>query len=157
MTRLLPIRWLALPALVVAALFVAGFVIQAKGDAPRPPRFVVVVDSTSGRDADVIASATSAVRAARDADGVSDDRSPRHLADEQQTAAGLRVGEQEQIVLAHTRTHVEPGSHPIQVATAAAGHVAPSQGLAHPVDERHGCDVEDRAEARVVDQAELGA
>ena len=69
MTRLLPIRWLALPALVVAALFVAGFVIQAKGDAPRPPRFVVVVDSTSGRDAAAIASATSAVRAARGADG----------------------------------------------------------------------------------------
>ena len=69
MTRLLPIRWLALPALVVAALFVAGFVIQAKGDAPQPPRFVVVVDTTSGRDAAAIASATSAVRAARDADG----------------------------------------------------------------------------------------
>ena len=69
MTRLLPIRWLALPALVVAALFVAGFVIQAKGDAPRPPRFVVVVDTTSGRDAAAITSATSAVRAARDADG----------------------------------------------------------------------------------------
>ena len=69
MTRLFPTRWLALPALVVVALFVAGFVIQAKGDAPRPPRFVVVVDSTSGRDAAAIASATSAVRAARGADG----------------------------------------------------------------------------------------
>ena len=70
MTRLLPIlpnRWLALPALVAVALFVAGFVFQAEGQSPVPPRFVVVVDESAGRDAAAIDAATDAVRAARGA------------------------------------------------------------------------------------------
>jgi hypothetical protein len=72
MTRLFPTfpnRWLALPALVVAVLFVAGFVFQAEGQSPVPPRFVVVVDESAGRDAAAIDAATDAIRAARGADG----------------------------------------------------------------------------------------
>jgi hypothetical protein len=72
MTRLLPAlpaRWLALPVLVVAALLVAGFAIQASGQAPQPPRFVVVVDASAGRDEAAIDAATAAVRSADGADG----------------------------------------------------------------------------------------
>ena len=64
MTRLLPILSLAL-----VALFVAGFVFQAEGQSPVPPRFVVVVDESAGRDAAAIDAATAAIRAARGADG----------------------------------------------------------------------------------------
>ena len=64
MTRLLPILSLAL-----VALFVAGFVFQAEGQSPVPPRFVVVVDESAGRDAAAIDAATDAIRAARGADG----------------------------------------------------------------------------------------
>ena len=64
MTRLLPTLLLA-----VVALFVAGFVFQAEGQAPSQPRFVVVVDTSAGRDAAAIEAATDAVRSARGADG----------------------------------------------------------------------------------------
>jgi hypothetical protein len=56
-------------ALVVAALGVAGFVVQAEGQSPAPPRFVVVVDESAGRDAAAVDAATRAVRAARGAEG----------------------------------------------------------------------------------------
>jgi basic membrane lipoprotein Med (substrate-binding protein (PBP1-ABC) superfamily) len=46
MTRLLPTRWIALPAIVLAVLVVAGFVIQAEGQDVRPPRIAVVVDTS---------------------------------------------------------------------------------------------------------------
>ena len=65
MTRLL----LPISALAVAVLFVAGFVFQAEGQSPVPPRFVVVVDESAGRDAAAIDAATAAIRAARGADG----------------------------------------------------------------------------------------
>src|SRR3954470_10518743 len=64
MTRLLPI-----PALVLAVLLAAGFAFQAEGQSPAPPRFVVVVDESSGRDAAAVAAATRALRSARGADG----------------------------------------------------------------------------------------
>ena len=64
MTRLLPTF-----ALALVALFVAGFVFQAEGQSPVPPRFVVVVDESAGRDAAAIEAATDAIRAARGADG----------------------------------------------------------------------------------------
>jgi hypothetical protein len=64
MTRLLPTL-----ALAVVALFVAGFVFQAEGQSPTPPRFVVVVDSSAGRDSAAIDAATDAIRSARGADG----------------------------------------------------------------------------------------
>ena len=64
MTRLLPILSLAL-----VALFVAGFVFQAEGQSPVPPRFVVVVDESAGRDAAAIDAATDAIGAASAADG----------------------------------------------------------------------------------------
>ena len=64
MTRLLPTL-----ALALVALFVAGFVFQAEGQSPVPPRFVVVVDESAGRDAAAIDAATAAIRAARGADG----------------------------------------------------------------------------------------
>ena len=54
---------------VAAALVVAGFVFQAEGQSPAPPRFVVVVDESAGRDAAAVEAATRAVRAARGADG----------------------------------------------------------------------------------------
>ena len=56
-------------ALVVLALGVAGFVIQAEGQSPAPPRFVVVVDESAGRDQAAVDAATRAVIAARGADG----------------------------------------------------------------------------------------
>ena len=58
-----------LSALVVSALGVAGFVVQAEGQSPAPPRFVVVVDESAGRDDAAVAAATRAVTAARDAEG----------------------------------------------------------------------------------------
>jgi hypothetical protein len=64
MTRLLPIFLIA--ALVLGA---AGFVLPAEGQSPAPPRFVVVVDQSAGRDQAAVDAATRAVEAARDADG----------------------------------------------------------------------------------------
>ena len=64
MTRLFPIL-----ALALVALFVAGFVFQAEGQSPVPPRFVVVVDESAGRDAAAIDAATDAIGDARGADG----------------------------------------------------------------------------------------
>jgi hypothetical protein len=57
------------PTLALVALFVAGFVFQAEGQSPVPPRFVVVVDESAGRDAAAIDAATDAIRASRGADG----------------------------------------------------------------------------------------
>src|SRR5215207_1071761 len=62
-------RLLSIPALVLAALLAAGFVIQAHSQEPRSERFVVVVDESAGRDAAAIDAATRAVRTARGADG----------------------------------------------------------------------------------------
>jgi basic membrane lipoprotein Med (substrate-binding protein (PBP1-ABC) superfamily) len=64
MTRLLPIFLTA--ALVLG---VAGFVLPAEGQSPAPPRFVVVVDESAGRDQAAVDAATRAVKAARGADG----------------------------------------------------------------------------------------
>jgi hypothetical protein len=60
MTRLVPIFLIA-----VLALGVAGFVFQAEGQSPVPPRVVVVVDQSSGRDDAAVDAATRAVTAAR--------------------------------------------------------------------------------------------
>jgi hypothetical protein len=68
MTHSIPTRWLALPVLVVLALVVAGVVIQAEGQSPVPPRLVVVVDESAGRDDAAVAAATRAVTSARGAD-----------------------------------------------------------------------------------------
>jgi hypothetical protein len=64
----LPNRWLALPVLVVLALGVAGFVFQAEGQSPVPPRFVVVVDESAGRDAAAVDAATRVVTDTRGAE-----------------------------------------------------------------------------------------
>jgi basic membrane lipoprotein Med (substrate-binding protein (PBP1-ABC) superfamily) len=64
MTHLLPTRWIALPAIVVAVLVVAGFVIQAEGQTVNPPRIAVVVDTAGGPDAALIAQADEALEAA---------------------------------------------------------------------------------------------
>ena len=58
-------RLLIITALLV--LGVAGFVFPAEGQSPRPSRFVVVVDQSSGRDAAAVDAATRAVEAARGA------------------------------------------------------------------------------------------
>ena len=57
--------------LITAALLlgVVGFVLPAEGQSPQPPRFVVVVDQSAGRDDAAVAAATRAVKAARGADG----------------------------------------------------------------------------------------
>ena len=60
MTRLLII-------IALLVLGVAGFVFPAEGQSPRPSRFVVVVDQSSGRDAAAVDAATRAVEAARGA------------------------------------------------------------------------------------------
>ena len=62
-------RLLSIPALVLALLLAAGFVIQAHGQEPRSARFVIVVDESAGRQAAAIDAATRAVRSARGADG----------------------------------------------------------------------------------------
>jgi hypothetical protein len=68
MTRSFSIRWLALPVLVVLALGVAGFAIQAEGQSPAPPRYMVVVDESAGRDDTAVDVATRLVTATRGAD-----------------------------------------------------------------------------------------
>ena len=60
------IRLLIISALLV--LGVAGFVLPAEGQSPRPSRFVVVVDQSSGRDQAAVDAATRAVEAARGAE-----------------------------------------------------------------------------------------
>lgn len=59
-------RLLIITALLV--LGVAGFVFPAEGQSPRPSRFVVVVDQSSGRDQAAVDAATRAVEAARGAE-----------------------------------------------------------------------------------------
>jgi hypothetical protein len=59
-------RLLSIATLVV--LGVAGFVFQAEGQSPVPPRVVVVVDESAGRDDAAVDAATRAVTAARGAD-----------------------------------------------------------------------------------------
>ena len=56
-------------ATVVAALAAAGFVFQAAGQTERPARFVVVVDTSSGRDPALVDRAAAAVRRAERATG----------------------------------------------------------------------------------------
>ena len=60
MTRLIIITALLM-------LGVAGFVLPAEGQSPRPSRFVVIVDQSAGRDAAAVDAATRAVEAAGDA------------------------------------------------------------------------------------------
>jgi len=55
--------------IAVLLLGVVGFVLPAEGQSPQPPRFVVVVDQSAGRDDAAVAAATRAVKAARGADG----------------------------------------------------------------------------------------
>ena len=61
-------RIFTLLALVFVALGVAGFVIQAEGQSPAPPRYVVVVDESAGRDDAAVDAATRLVTASRGAD-----------------------------------------------------------------------------------------
>jgi len=53
----------------VLLLGVAGFVLPASGRSPEPPRFVVVVDESAGRDAAAVDAATRAVTGAHGAEG----------------------------------------------------------------------------------------
>ena len=64
MTHLLPIRWIALPAVVLVVLVVAGFVIQAQGQTVQPTRIAVVVDTANGPDPALVARAEKALEAA---------------------------------------------------------------------------------------------
>jgi hypothetical protein len=58
-------RLFIITALLV--LGVAGFAFQAEGQSPQPPRLVVVVDESAGRDAAAMDAATRAVESARGA------------------------------------------------------------------------------------------
>ena len=53
-----------------------------------------------------------------------DDGIAGHLADDEQSAGGLRVGKQEQIVFGYTRGGPYVRSHPIEVAPRPAGDKA---------------------------------
>jgi basic membrane lipoprotein Med (substrate-binding protein (PBP1-ABC) superfamily) len=64
MTHLLPTRWIALPAVVLAVLVVAGFVFQAEGQTVAPRKIAVVVDTSRGPDAALVARAGQALGAA---------------------------------------------------------------------------------------------
>ena len=64
MTRLLPTRRIALPALVLAVLVVAGFVFQAEGQTVAPQKIAVVVDTSHGPDAALVARAEQVLGAA---------------------------------------------------------------------------------------------
>jgi basic membrane lipoprotein Med (substrate-binding protein (PBP1-ABC) superfamily) len=64
MTHLLPTRWIALPALVLAVLVVAGFVFQAEGQTVAPRKIAVVVDTSHGPDAALAARAAHVLGAA---------------------------------------------------------------------------------------------
>src|SRR4051812_35320515 len=64
MTHHLPTRWIALPAIVLAVLAVAGFVFQAEGQTARPARIAVVVDTSQGPDPGLVERAEAAVAAA---------------------------------------------------------------------------------------------
>jgi hypothetical protein len=68
MTHFLPIRWIALPAVVLVVLVVAGFVIQAEGQTVQPKRIAVVVDTATGPDPALIERAERTIAAA-DASG----------------------------------------------------------------------------------------
>jgi hypothetical protein len=69
MTNFLPTRWIALPAVVLAVLVVAGFVIQAQGQPVRPTRIAVVVDTSKGPAPAVVDRADAALRAVEAAAG----------------------------------------------------------------------------------------
>jgi hypothetical protein len=62
MTYILPTRWIALPAIVVAVLVVAGFVIQAEGQTVQPTRIAVVVDTSRGPAPGLVERAGAALR-----------------------------------------------------------------------------------------------
>ena len=72
MTRSLPNRWIALPAIVMAVLVAAGFVFQAEGQTARPPKIAIVVDTSEGPAPALVERAAATLRrteAATGADG----------------------------------------------------------------------------------------
>ena len=69
MTRFLPTPWIALPAIVLAVLAVAGFVIQAEGQTVRPARIAVVVDTSQGPNPPLVERAAQALARAEAATG----------------------------------------------------------------------------------------
>jgi amino acid efflux transporter len=114
------------------------------------------------------APAGAGARSADDQDGraagdeLADDRGARHLAGQQQAAGGLRVRQEQQVVLAG-RAGVEVRGDPVQVAAAAAGQVARRQRRPGAADQGHGRPVDDRRDAggagqlvQVPEQAEPG-
>jgi amino acid efflux transporter len=143
---------IAAAAVALAAAVVAGgrrHRRTAAAPAPEPPR---VPAGGSADDQDR--------RAARHE--LADHGRAGHLAGQQQAAGGLRVGEQQQVLLAHPVGGQVRG-HPVQVAAAAAGQVALGQPLAGPADQRHGRPVDDRRDpagpgqlVQVAEQAEPG-
>jgi hypothetical protein len=83
MTSNLPNRWIALPAIVVAVLAVAGVAIQAEGQTVRPARIAVVVDTSKGPAPALVDRATAALRAAEDATGAEGQLRVTHTPTEQ--------------------------------------------------------------------------
>ena len=69
MTHLIPTRWIALPAIVLAVLVVAGFVFQAEGQTPQPTRIAVVVDTSRGPAPQLVERAAATLRRTEAATG----------------------------------------------------------------------------------------
>jgi amino acid efflux transporter len=126
-----PARLAAVPAFlaVAAVLAFCGWAIIAAGA-------VALAAALASRSAD-----DQDGRAARDE--LADDGGARHLPGQQQAARGLRVGEQQQVLLADpVRRQVR--RHPLQVAPAAARQVAGPQQVAGPGDVGDGRAVDHR-------------
>jgi len=78
------------------------------------------------------------------------DQFPNHgrsgqLPGDEQPARGLRVRQQEQVVLAHPAS-VGARAHPIEVAPTPAGHVPGARRLGGALDERHRPVIDDRGD-----------
>lgn len=92
MTRTLPAfptRWVAIPGLVVLALIVAGLVFQASARPAQPPRFAIVVDTSSGPAPAAVASAAAAIRSAERATGAEGQLRVTHTPTEQLSVTHL--------------------------------------------------------------------
>ena len=83
MTHHIPTRWIALPAIVLAVLVVAGFVLQAEGRTVQPARIAVVVDTSRGPDPQLVERAAATLRRTEAATGAEGQLRVTHTPTEQ--------------------------------------------------------------------------
>src|SRR6516225_9673822 len=101
--------------------------------------------STGGRAGARVAGLADGEHAVAAPDQLPDHRRSGQLPGHQQPARGLRVREQQQVVLAH-RPRVGVRAHPLQVSPGPAWHVPGPRRGPGAVDERHRRVVEDRGD-----------